>query len=185
MSINAAGQTEFQFYRNKNWRLLNQWLGKSKTNFKDKIDFTYFSPNDENVSKALLHAAYQYCFEFWGYSFTYSENAQQMRRVLAGEIDYPIKSVCSFNFENVDSPVPEGICIVQKPEPWRTYVVNIPTKLKQTGYKCTYSVLLPPPIENGWAHLGTIGRLLESKPQADVTILPLFNRYEQFTKGNA
>lgn len=180
ITIDPDQQSAIAFFHNKKTPLLNAWKESSATDHNYSVELTIFKLDDEKFGRALLKAAYLYCFQFWGYSFAYSANGANMRKVLAGELEYPVKSVASFQLEYKDVPLPEGLCLLTEPVSWRTYAVNIPVVLKETGYRCTYTVLIPPPTQNGWEELAAIGNLLETKPEASVTMVKLLNRYEQF-----
>jgi len=180
ISIDPDQQSAVAFFHNKKTPFLNAWMESSTTDRNYSIELTVFKLDNEKFGRALVKTAYLYCFQFWGYSFAYSVNGENMRKVLAGVLDYPIKSVASFQLENKDVSLPAGLCFLTEPAPWRTYAVNIHVVLKETGYRCTYTVLIPPPTENGWEELAAIGRLLETRPETSVTMVKLLNRCEQF-----
>ena len=75
--------------------------------------------------------------------------------------------------------IPVGLCFIQRPIAWQSFVINLPLTSKETGYKCTVSILIPNPTENGLEDLIRIQKLLDNKPECDVSFVPLKNFLEE------
>ena len=185
LEMDENGKGIIDFYRNRNTVFLNEWIEQSKESRDFKIEMTVYRPEDDKIAKALLKTAYLYAFAFWGYSFVYSENGELIRRVLRGEIEYPVKAVSSFHFENSSIPFPPGLCFIQKPVEWQGYAVNIPLTLKETGFHAVHIVLIPLPHENGWAKLEAVAKLLESKPEAELSMIPVHHGMKENNKSSS
>ncbi|HUZ60103.1 MAG TPA: HNH endonuclease [Hanamia sp.] len=185
LNVREDGEIEISFKPNpkKKFPLLDSWIDKSKDDLNWKANLTFRTPDDEKVSKALLKAAYLYCFINWGYEFVYSAHGELIRNVLSDSAKYPI-TVPSFWLDNdvkreETFTIPIGLCFIQRPMAWQSFVINLPLTSKDTGYNCTVSILIPNSTEKGIEDLIKIQKLLDSKPECEVSFVPLKNFLEE------
>jgi hypothetical protein len=128
---------------------------KDPTNF--EFNVSGFFPSTAKVKKALIKAAYWYCFARWGYQFSKSIGGSVMRKYINGESDYPIERAEMYwlEDENVER-MQEGISFISAPNELLSFTVNIPMKLKETGYRCVVGVPIPNPTENCWEDINKL-----------------------------
>jgi hypothetical protein len=181
MSIREDGETEISFKPNlkKKFPLLDNWIEESKNSFDWKANLTFGIPDDKKVSKALLKAAYLYCFLNFGYEFIYSSNGEFFRKVLNGEVEYPI-TVPTFWLDHEtkihkDLALPVGLCFIQKPHNWQSLIINLSLTLKDTGYKCTVPILIPNPTDTDFKQLIEVQKQIENNQEQEVSFVPLKN----------
>ena len=159
-------------------KLLDQWIGASKTNFDWKIDLTIPHVNNTKVSKALLKAAYLYCFHGWGYEFVFSYTGEMIRKVLSNEINYPLNNPSFWLGEaGKNQRLPVGLCQLQSPSEWKSFMINMVLTDKETGFKELASVLIPGPDKEDWLYLGEIQKLLNGKPIMDISMAHIVENY--------
>ena len=92
--IGDDGRLEISFKPKEKTKVppLDNWLEQSKSDHNWVANITITDPDEEKVSKSLLKAAYLYCFETWGYEFIYSYCGEMMRKVIKGELNYPLEN---------------------------------------------------------------------------------------------
>ena len=102
-----------------------------------------FSKLDQtHVSRALIKAAYLYSFCVWGYDFAYTATGHRLRQIIQGKELHPLKN--SGIFYQMDGIYPpEGICMVIEPEHLQSFIVNLKLTVKEIGYTCGVSVIIP------------------------------------------
>jgi hypothetical protein len=106
------------------------------------------------VRKALLKAAYLYCFVALGYDFAFSATAKMIRNVIFGNEQYPVDvgwiwldhQTSEFNPQNLLG----GLYFIQNPT---ALVVPVPLALKDINYVCVVPVLIPSPEHNSIDHI--------------------------------
>ena len=175
MNIDSKGGTEFSLNPTKKNEYLERWQNRPDSK-KATITFTinkYEQADDNKVQKAFLKAAYLYCFTTWGYDFIFSKNAEQFRKVINGELEYPLKTP---TFWIDDIVLPEGVCMIQFPKELQTHVVNIPLMSKKLNYKAIATIILPPNTEDGWSKLVEFDKFLSTMTVTDFC----FEKIESF-----
>jgi hypothetical protein len=153
---------------------LNTWLESLGKTEDWTITLTVPIPNDKKKMKALLKAAYLICFFYWGYEFTYSQNGEQIRKVLNDEQEYPMNGPAFWiNTKSLGSEIniPLGVGIIEKPVELQSYYVNIPVEKNDTSYIAT--MLIPISTNEGWKKLREIHSYLTNNTQMEVTFHPL------------
>ena len=157
-----------------NTKLLDEWLDSSGQNPDWTAEVTIPVADPKKVSKALLKAAYLFCFESWGYEFVFSYTGQKIRSVLNGESEYPLENPSFWNGEMVKNGqverLPIGVCYLLKPEAFKLFIVNIVLKDEKTGYENMVSVLIPGPDESHWNSLISIKQMLDSGENITLTM---------------
>jgi len=72
------------------------------------------------VSRALLKAAYLYCFGNWGYDFVFSTAGNVVLNALNGELNYPINVPIAWWGNEIKEKglgdFPLGSCLIQEPK---------------------------------------------------------------------
>lgn len=116
--------------------------------FKKNPDFpfniTYCVPDNTKIQKALLHAAYLYCFEKFGYEFVFSDAGELIRKVLKDEEEYPADTIdLNLDSKNHLDTLPIGVSFISKPMDLQSLVAVIELFDKDSGYKCLKIVLIP------------------------------------------
>lgn len=148
---------QFQLRRGGNAILppLTSWQHETNNNgkgFKARIELV---PIDNGkVGKALLKAAYLYCFVALGYDFAFSSTAKIIRNVIFGSERYPVDvgwiwldhQTPEFNPQNLQG----GLYFIQNPN---ALVVPVPLALKDINYYCVVPVLIPSPEDNSIDHI--------------------------------
>lgn len=169
---------------------LDQWIENSKGDYNWTAEVTYLVADETKVSKSLLKAAYLYCFQYWGYGFSYSNTADNIRMILKGETEYPLKNP-SFWLGKIAKTVdrfPLGLCYITAENYFKCYCVNMQIINKQTRHNEIACVLIPGPKKVDWKEMVRIQQLLESEPDLQVSFAHvmgnsasdnIFNGYEQ------
>jgi len=104
--------------------------------------FKFDEPSLQIVSRAVIKAAYLYCFSVWGYDFAYTATGHRLRQILWGKEEHPLSNAGIFyHMDNVYPP--DGISMVYKPAVLQTFLVSFKIADKATGYQCGVSVLIP------------------------------------------
>jgi hypothetical protein len=176
---NDTGTLDIQLKKNpkKPIEKLDNWIERSKTDLDYSITMTIQDPQPKIVGRALLKAAYLYCFCHWGYEFAHSTQGYQIRQVLDGLLEYPVENGRLF-MEDEGKGLPEGPAFIQAPAAWRGLVVNIPLELKNPSYKCMVTVPIPAPTLTGWDDLKNLSWPSTNEPLT-VTMQPLPNYLHQ------
>ncbi|MES2418551.1 MAG: HNH endonuclease [Bacteroidota bacterium] len=135
--------------------LLDQWIENSKGDYNWTAEVSYFVADESKVSKSLLKIAYLYCFQYWGYGFVYSNTAENIRNILDGNGEYPLKNP-SYWLSKAAKMVerfPLGLCTITAPNAFKCYCVNIVLQNKQTKHEEIACVILPGPSTDDWEKL--------------------------------
>jgi hypothetical protein len=180
-SINENGEAVLGFNQEgkKDAPYLNQWINEPGKNWEAKV--TIRNPDEEKVAKALVRAAYLFCFGIWGYEFAFSRSAELIRRYLAGECEYPIRVPLAWlgsELNNVES-IPAGVCQLLQPVEARCFLVNIVLVDQETGFREIAVVPIANPTDTGWEDLGNLKELFE-RLFLDKTPVT-FNHADQYT----
>jgi hypothetical protein len=130
--------------------------------------------NDNKAAKAILKAAYLYCFDYWGYEFVFSLAGELFRNVLNDKCDYPIK-VPTLWFDNKPEihkgiKIPTGMVYIQNPKEIMSMFVNIPALIKEIDYKCIIPVQIPNPSDRDFSQLKRIQQFFDDNPSPQVHI---------------
>jgi hypothetical protein len=97
LTMTEEGTPLFDFGSLYKIPLVAEWLEYMQRNPKDwKVELTMQNPDYGKVSRALQKAAYLYCFSLWGYEFVFSENAEKLRHVIEGKLEYPHQNGCTY-----------------------------------------------------------------------------------------
>lgn len=120
---------------------------------------TFHPPKILHVQKAILKAAYLYCFSIWGYDFTCSDIGEKMRNILNNSQPHMLSNYGIFFHMDSYAP-PCGLTYIYKPVELQSFMVSFELSYKRTGYKCSVSVLIPGPEE--WQNLKAFQSLIES-----------------------
>ncbi|HTB52338.1 MAG TPA: hypothetical protein VK718_06145 [Ferruginibacter sp.] len=185
ITIREDGETEISFKPNPKKVLppLDNWLERSKLSFDWKANLTIEIPDEKKVSKALLKAAYLYCFLNFGYEFIYSANGELFRKVINGEVEYPIRIPTFWLDDNITisngSTMPIGLCFITNPIKFRSLAVNLSLKLKTTGYQCTVTILIPNPTDMGIPDLIKVQNEIENNPGENISFVFLKNYLQE------
>jgi len=109
MMIDKEGKVELSLKKD-NRKILppDEFIERTKTSCDFGMKVTFNEPDGARVRKALLKTAYLYCFDLWGYNFVLSWMADNIRKVLAGEMEYPYADVAVFQVDE-SKPLPEGV----------------------------------------------------------------------------
>lgn len=142
-------------------RPLDQWIEFSKTNFDWSIKLQFHTPHDEKVERALLHAAYLTCFEYFGYEFIFSAAGQHMRNVFGG-IERYAADVLDLNLDQdiTLGKLPLGLVFISSPRNLHSMAVTIKLTSKDTGYSTIKVVLIPDPTKEGINNMRAISDAL-------------------------
>lgn len=182
-SIDEKGETVLGFNAegNKKAIFLNKWLNEPEGNWEAKV--TIRNPDEDKMAKALVRAAYLFCFGTWGYEFAFSRSAEMIRKYLAGGCEYPVKVPLAWLGEklNSDEPasMPVGVCQILQPIEARCFLVNIVLIDTETGFKEIAAIPLPNPTVSGWEDLGHQNKVFK-KLLSDNTLVT-FNHADQYT----
>ncbi len=157
-------------------RPLDNWFESNKSSEEWKFEIEPNNPDLKKVHQALLHAAYLYCFESFGYEFIFSKAGELFRKVFNDEAVYPVVLTnVTLDTEEILNSLPIGLCYIKNPKSLQSFVVNLELLNKKTGYKTIQSILIPNPIENGIEKLKIQGEILNSY-RGDIEML-LLNNY--------
>jgi len=130
------------------------WLEHIQNNWSDwEITLSGSLPSEKKVCRTMAKAAFLYCFALWGYEFAFSPGANNMRKVIKGELEYPFKLGYAYLLDNREDNIPTGVCFIESPKEARSLVVHVPMVLTDTGYKCIAGFPVPNPTESGWEDL--------------------------------
>lgn len=154
---------------------LDEFIEYSKTNHDYKLTMNIQMADDTKVSKAALKAAYLNCFYLWGYEFIFSYSAGMIRKVLNGELEYPIKCPTFYLGNILKSDIglklPKGICYLKSPLEWRSFIVNMAMTDEDTGFSEIITVMIPGPNKENWEELKRIQKLLDVFLEQDINMI--------------
>lgn len=175
--IDEKGDLQLNLKSNESAEIppLDKWIEYSKTNKDWEIQIEYKSPHDEKIEKALVHAAYLTCFEYFGYEYIFSKGGQLMRDVLNNVQSYPANVLdLNLDSEYMLQNMPLGLSFISWPKDFQTMVVNIKLTLGDTGYTTIKTILVPNPTSNGIEELRTVSDRLVNYI-GDLSAVPLNN----------
>ena len=137
---------------------LNQWIKDPGKNWEAMVMLP--NPDESKVVKALVRAAYLYCFGAWGYEFAFSRSAEMMRKYLAGECEYPVRLPLAWLGAELNSKepvsIPAGICHLQQPIEAKCFLVNVALTNLETGFREIAAIPIPNSTTSGWEDLGLL-----------------------------
>lgn len=175
-SVSESGEIEISLKPNEKIHapFLDNFIEYSKTNRDYKIVMTMHVADETKVTKALLKAAYLYCFDLWGYEFVFSHTADMIRKALKNEVEYPVK-VPTFYLGDIfrEAPglkLPKGICYLKHPVEWRSFIVNMAIEDGDTGFTEIVSVMIPGPAKENWDDLKRIQEILSTNPEQNISM---------------
>ncbi len=149
--VNESEVFSMQLKRNENDKILplDNWMETNKNNEELKFEIQPKNPDLKKVHQAILHAAYLYCFENFGYEFIFSKAGELFRKVFNDEMIYPAPiSQCLDDLQSLKT-MPIGLCYIKEPESLQSLIVNLELINKTTGYKAIQTVLIPNPNDDG------------------------------------
>lgn len=120
------------------------------------------------VYKALLKAAYLFCFSRWKYDFAYTNTAAKIRGILHHDEKHPLSN-CGVFFHTKKPFPPEGLCYVFKPKELQTFMVTFSLTNTEAGHTFMASVLIPGSDDSCWREI--------------VKYLPIIDKQERFTSS--
>lgn len=176
IQIGSDGRFEISFKPKTNAKVppLDDWLEQSKTDNNWTADITVTDPDENKVSRALLKAAYLYCFELWAYEFVYSHTAEMMRKVLKEELAYPLRNP-SFWLTDIlnGAALSPGVYKIIQPADWKKFLVVMELTDLNTGYQDVIGVVVPGPKETEWKDLARIQSILDPEPELVLSFEPV------------
>lgn len=103
----------------KKYPYIKDWLMDLK---KEEWTFKFIisMPLQEIIAKALLRAAYFYCFSNWGYDFVYSFTANRIRNVLQGNEKHPLSNYGVFGDVSSKS-LQNGFYFISEPKKYKDF----------------------------------------------------------------
>jgi hypothetical protein len=133
--------------------------------------------DNKKVAKAILKAAYLYCFDYWGYEFVFSFAGELFRNVIAGRSDYPI-NVPTLWYDNKAEihkgiVIPTGMVFIQKPKEILSMFVNIPATIKEIDYTCIIPVQIPNPEDKDFKQLIGVQQFFDCNPGHQIYTRPM------------
>jgi hypothetical protein len=177
INIGKGGRFEVSFKPNANGKIppLDAWLQKSETDNNWSAEITVKDPDEQKVSRALLKAAYLFCFDVWGYHFVYSESAELMRDVIHHNNLYPIRNPTFWLTNTVSSDLPSGVYKISEPKKWKSFIVIMKLINLETNHSDIIGVLIPGPFKTDWQRLTEIQADLIQSATMTLTFEPLAN----------
>ncbi len=152
--------------------LVKDWMLNTKKNewsFKLKISM----PSEELISKALLRAAYLYCFANWGYDFAYSNTANQIRSVLQENEKHPLYNCGVFGDVSSNS-LENGFYFISNPKRNKAFQVMFDIKLASPEISRKVFVIIPGNSDDSWNNLTHFKPWIEKK-NANTKVIKLYN----------
>lgn len=149
---------------------LKEWLANPLPVKEFQIKIKTEPVDNNKVAKALLKTAYLFCFLNWGYDFIFSSNGKKLRDFL-NEADKDPSFLVGFWLESKNhklQEVPIGLCAIDKPFEFKTFIVNIPIKRK--NYSGIASIIIPSPGEQGWDKALHVKQNFQNNPNLEITI---------------
>jgi hypothetical protein len=131
-----------------------------------KMNIKFDQVNDRKAIKAIVKTAYLYCFEYWGYSFSFSFAGQMFRDVLSDKTTYPVtvptKWIDSLLEINQSVKIPTGLVYLKKPKDMMAMFVNIPAEIKTAGYSCVIPLIIPSPDDENFQEMKRVQQMLDA-----------------------
>lgn len=147
----------------------------------DTMDITLKDPDKKKMTKALLKTAYLYCFNCWGYEFTYSPAGELIRKVLKDEVEYPI-SITEIHLDAKNTPpfnnLPFGLTYFHSPDEVYGMFVLIPFHHESNGYRTIVPVQIPNPTVNAEEELKVFQTKFKKGTSLDTMVTPVINTLE-------
>jgi hypothetical protein len=169
--VNDDQILEVDLERNeKSAPFIDDWIKNPNDDWEAKI--MVYNPDDGKVTKALIKAAYLYCFANWGYEFVFSITGEMMRKCLSGELAYPIRTPFFWLGKSIResgmSHFPIGLCYLRKPSTVKVFAVNIRLENIATGYAELATVLVPGPTT--WDLLKDLGEHMDAMTEKSLDL---------------
>jgi hypothetical protein len=151
--------------------LLDQWIERSNGDYNWTAEVTYLVADENKVSKALLKAAFLFCFQYWGYGFSYSHTADSIRKILNNEMQYPLRNPSFWlgKFASTVERIPLGLCFILHPVELKCFCINMVLVDRQTKHREIATVIIPGPNQEDWEDLIRIQTILDDEPTIPVT----------------
>lgn len=132
---------------------------------------TFHQPKVVDIHRALLKAAYLYCFSIWGYDFIYTATGAGLRKILTENAVHPLSNYGTL-FHKKDSFLPEGLSLIVKPIEIQSFVISFKLKDRKSGYEYGASVMIPGSEKEDWENFGKMQSMIDK----DETISPMMIR---------
>jgi hypothetical protein len=134
-------------------------IGKIPINFEVKISL----PSEVQVRKAILKAAYLYCFANLGYEFVFSEAGTHIRGILNGKISSPLKNLGVF-YDLLEGQLDDGFYAAYYPAINEfVFIIAINIAPKHLQKKTCSFVIIPPFTQGACDRLVSFERLEHEK----------------------
>lgn len=173
VSIRADGEFEVSFKPNPKAHapLLDDWLEASTTDLNWTVDVTIPIPDETLVARAMLKAAYLYCFAGWGYEFSYSYTGSLLRQVIFGEGSYPLNVPAVWLGESAGEgmSMPIGLCKFST-DRLHCFAVCMPVKDITTKFSDLACILIPGPDEENWNEVMNTFPLLTAQSSLTLSV---------------
>lgn len=145
----------------KKYPYIKKWIfdfKKEDWSFNLKISF----PSEELIAKALLRAAYLYCFANWGYDFAFSVAGKNLRDVLHSNKQHPLKNLGVFG-DVSSKELQNGFYFITNPQKNRSFQVVFDIALPNSEIKKKIFVIIPGNSEKAWTDLKFFNDWIEKK----------------------
>lgn len=154
------GPGSFKYEKLEQYPPANKWFEHVISGNIAKQTISFTMPKMEYVNRALLKAAYLFCFSHWGYDFVYTVAGNNIRKILLGSQEHVLSNFGVFI--HMGSHPASGLCYIFKPENLQTFMINFKLTDKKTGFQCSASVLIPGPNEADWQQLKAFQPLIDA-----------------------
>ena len=155
---------------------LDEWIIGEGKGYDWQVDVTISTPINEAVQKAMLKAAYLYCFTYFGYQFVFSKAGELIRQVLKSEVEYPVNPTpLKFDKQSQKAydDIAIGMCYISHPENLKSIIVNVKLIDKENGYEVIHPVFIPNPTETGIEDLKRTTKFIEENININLSITRL------------
>jgi hypothetical protein len=152
--------------------LVKEWFDKIKKGEALTQTIKFQNPAIILVYKALLKAAYLYCFSVWGYDFIFTETAQEIRDVLFKNKVHILSNWGIF-FHSNDQNIPDGLGYVFKPLELQSFIINVKLINKDVKFHCGVSVLIPGAEVGCWTKLKSYQPIIDEKNEFQQALIQL------------
>lgn len=151
--------------------LLDNWLARPVSKPDWTAEIKYFVADEKKVTKSMLKTAYLFCFQYWGYSFCFSETGKLFRDVIGGKIEYPLANNGFWLTEKMkDLRLPLGLCTLGLPHGLKFFCVNVLLSDQKTKHQELFSIIVPGPHKDNWSDLNNIDALIVENPNFDISL---------------
>lgn len=128
------------------------------------------APSSDKLEKAILRAAYLFCFSRFGYGFALSYTGGRLRDILKNEFSHPLENH-GVHFDNTGESFGDGMYVIEEPSHARSFVIVFSFLLPGRDLKKA-SVIIPGPDEKDWVNFPSFGSTIGDN-QLDVTATKL------------